>query len=108
MLIPIADNLIPRGCTCKTSFPIPYRAEDILALFITYQQNKITKVEKELSECTFEDGKVSVNLSQEQTLSFEVLVPIRVQIRVRLKDGTATKSTIMETYTDEVLKGGVI
>lgn len=108
MLIPKEYMLIPKGCTCKNGFKFPYRKEDVSAMYVTYQQNRITKVEKDLSECTIEDGKVFVNLSQEQTLSFEELVPIKMQIRVRLKDGTATKSRIMETYTDDVLKGGVI
>ena len=100
--------VIPRGCTCRNSFKFPYVEENVETLFITYQQNKITKVEKQLSDCTFEDGKVCVHLGQDNTLSFEENVPIKVQIRVKLTDGSATKSKIMETYTDTVLKEGVI
>lgn len=100
--------MIAKGCTCKNSFPIPYEKEEIATLFITYQQDKETVIEKSITDCTFEDGMVSVYLSQEETLSFEDDVIIKVQIRGRLNNGAATKSKIMETYTDYVLKKEVI
>lgn len=100
--------MIAKGCTCKNSFPIPYTEEEIAALFVTYQQNNTTVFEKKLADCTFENGNLSVRLSQEETLLFEDNATIRIQVRVRLKDGTATKSNIIETYADSVLKGDVI
>lgn len=103
-----STTIIPRGCTCRNSFDFPNSQEEVATLFITYQQNKLTKFEKDLSECTFSDGKVRVNLSQEQTLSLEEGIPIMIQIRAKLRDGTAIKSDIQEAYTDKVLKEGVI
>ena len=100
--------IIPRGCTCRNSFKFPYAQEDVVTLFITYQQNKITKVENTLEDCSFVNDRVVVNLTQEQTLAFEENIPIKIQIRVKLKDGTASKSNTMEAYTDNVLKDGVI
>lgn len=100
--------MIPKGCTCKNSFPIPHVRDEVVTLFITYQQNKETIVEKNIADCTFENGMVSVYLSQEETLRFKDDVVISVQIRARLTNGAATKSEIIETYTDYVLKKEVI
>ncbi len=100
--------MIVKGCPQRHYFDFPYVGDDVVAIFITYQQNGMTKLEKELDDCTFEDGKVHVNLTQEDTLKFEDDEIVRMQIRVRLKDGFATKSDVVETYTDNILKGGVI
>lgn len=100
--------MIPKGCTCENSFSISFAEEQIDSLRITYKQNKVIKVEKNLKDCTFKDGKVYVALTQEDTLNFEDGEIIRIQIKVKLKTGCVTKSNIIETYTDEVLCDGVI
>lgn len=103
-----SDDLIAKGCTCDHSFTIPYAQGDIVAIVITYQQKGITKVEKTIDDCTFEDGKVQVHLSQEDTLKFEDDAIIKMQIRIRLNSGLVTKSGIVETYTDNALNNEVI
>lgn len=77
-------------------------------MFITYQQNEITVVEKTIDDCSFKEGSVSVALTQEETLEFKSYVQVRIQIRVKLKDGTVTKSNIITTDVDKVLKEGAI
>lgn len=67
-----------------------------------------TIVEKTLDDCSFGDNFISIVLTQEETLMFENRVKVSIQIRVRLKDGTVTKSNIIETDIDRVLKDGVI
>lgn len=103
-----ADDLIAKGCTCENAFSLPYDQSEIAALVITYQQKGVTKVEKTIDDCTFTAGKVHVSLSQEDTLKFDDDAIIRIQIRIRLNNGIVTKSQIVETYTDNVLKDGVI
>ena len=101
--------IIPKGCTCKNSFDFPYSQQEVTTLFITYKQNKVVINEKALEDCVFEsNGKIAVNLSQEQTLRFEDDVPIKVQIRATLRNGAAIKSNVLEAFTDIVLKEGVI
>ena len=100
--------MISKGCTCKHTFAIPFTENQISAIFITYQQDQVTKIEKELSDCEFADGTVSVKLSQEDTLKFDDNAIIKIQIRVKLISGAVTKSEIIETFTDDVLKDGVI
>ena len=101
-------EMIAKGCTCKNTFSIPFAESDIKVIFITYQQKGKTVIEKSLSECTFSEGTVSVILTQEDTLKLDENEYIKIQIRVRLQDGTLTKSKIIETYTDKVLKNEVI
>ena len=100
--------MIAKGCTCKNTFSIPFAESEIKVIFITYQQKGKTVIEKSLPDCTFSDGKVSVVLTQEDTLLLAENEYIEIQIRVRLHDGTLTKSKIVETYTDKVLKNEVI
>lgn len=100
--------MIAKGCTCKNIFTLPFPESEIKALFITYRQNKKNVFEKTLSDCEFGDGTVSVNLTQEDTLKLDDFREIQIQIRVRFSDGSATKSNIVKTYADEVLKNEVI
>lgn len=100
--------MIAKGCTCKNIFSIPYNKNDIDSLFITYQQNGKTVFEKTIAECEFSEGHVSVLLTQEDTLKLNNESVVKMQIRIKLKDGTVTKSKIIETYTDTVLKNEVI
>ena len=100
--------MIAKGCTCRNTFSIPYAKSEIAAIFITYHQRGVTKVEKTIDDCTFTDGKAQVDLSQEDTLKFDDDAIIKIQIRIRLNNGIVTKSQIVETYTDNVLKDGVI
>ena len=100
--------IIPKGCTAKNSFTLPFKEEEIEVLYITYQQSGKTVIEKTLADCSFADNKVLVKLSQEETILFDTNRIIRIQIRIRLKDGTVTKSNVITSTTDILLKTEVI
>ena len=100
--------MIPKGCTCENSFLFPFKREEVENLCIAYKEDDVIKLQKNLEDCTFKDGKIYVSLSQGDTLKFTDNAFIKVQIRVRLKDGATTKSNVMETYTDDVVFDGVI
>lgn len=100
--------MIAKGCTVKNAFSIPYKEDEIDVLYITYQQQGDTVLEKELSDCAFGEGFVSVDLSQEDTLAFQSNQSVQIQIRAKLKNGIATKSKVIKTMTDNILKDGVI
>ena len=93
--------MIPKGCTCENEFSFPFDKDEVVALCVTYKQNKEVKLKKRLDDCTLKDGKIYVALEQEDTLKFDDKGIIRVQIKARLKNGKVPKSNIMETYTDE-------
>ena len=100
--------MICKGCTCRNIFSLPFNENDIDVLFITYQQNGKTVFEKTKDDCEFTDGHVSVLLTQEDTLKLLNESIVKIQIRLKLVNGTVTKSRVIETYTDIVLKNEVI
>lgn len=100
--------MIPKGCTCENSFSFPYDEKDIENIHIAYKENKVMVLEKHLEDCIFQDGKIVVTLSQKDTLKFTDDAFIKIQIRVKFKNGIVTKSNIIETYTDDVIYNGVI
>lgn len=100
--------MIAKGCTVKNTFTIPFSETEIETIFITYGQKGEVVLEKSLADCTFDNGAVSVDLLQEDTLKFCDCAGVQIQIRVKLTNGTATKSNILHVFTDELLKDGVI
>lgn len=100
--------MIPKGCTAQNSFAIPYNAAEVAVVWVTYVQAGAIVLDKMTEDCIIDDGKVTVNLSQEDTLKLEPWTSILVQIRIRLRDGRVTKSKIIETTTDRLLKEMVI
>lgn len=100
---------ISGGCTVTNTFTLPCGSEDIAALYVTYQQNGVTVLEKTKEDCRFQGNTAILSLSQEDTLKFPLEEGvIRIQIRLRTVAGTAMKSAVMTAAPDELLKQGVI
>ena len=100
--------MIEKGCTCINTFEFPFAESEVEAIRITYWQGGKVLFNKELADCSFSDGEVSVHLNQEDTLMFDNRQVIRIQLKVKLVGGAVTKSNIIETITDEVLSCEVI
>lgn len=112
-----------RGTTPTHTFKVGIDLSDIQALFITYQQNGETVVEKTIDdvEIDAENKVIRTTLSQADTLLFESEPTdrccaadhtkdnkVKVQIRIKFADGSATASNTMVTTVDEILKDGEI
>ena len=95
--------MIEKGCTCKNTFTLPFVEDEVKAVRITYSQNDKVLFQKELCDCAFSDGEVSVDLNQEDTLKFDSSQIIKIQLKVKLTSDAVVKSNIIETITDEVL-----
>ena len=95
--------MIGKGCTCKNTFEFPFSEGDVEAIRIAYCQDGKVLFEKHKEDCMFSYSQVSVELNQEDTLMFNSSKIIRIQIKVKLTDGSVTKSNIVETITDELL-----
>jgi hypothetical protein len=91
------------------TFELP-EAIIISALYITFQQNRQTVLEKDLTNVTYEQesGTITLPLSQEDTLLFSELEPVWVQIRLRDNLGNAVASEPMRVNVGEIFKDGVI
>lgn len=105
---------IIRGTTPTVTFKIISSLDltEIAELWITFQK----KIGATVRERTFtlddvaidlDEQTVTMVLTQEDTLSFAENT-INVQLRVRMNDGNAYASSILETTVEKILKDGVI
>ena len=96
-----------RGTTALHEFYTELPTDGLTALYITYVQNDEVIVEKQLSDATLEEGKISVTLSQADTLAF-VAGKARCQIRVKYINDSAFATDEVGCIVMEILKEGEI
>lgn len=98
-----------RGTNPLLTFELP-EPITISALYITFQQNGTTVLEKTLTDAEYnaETGVINLPLTQEDTLLFSDTVPMWVQIRLRDNLGNAVASEPMRVDVGEIYKDGVI
>ena len=112
-----------RGTTPTHTFKLNLSLEGLETLYVTYQQNGETIVEKALGDdgvsVDTENSIITVKLSQAETLLFssnewDKYAPgynenrVRIQVRLGFEDGTRLASNIMNTTAEEILKDGEI
>lgn len=96
-----------RGTTPTLTFTVPFDTADIDKLYLTFEQ-KHMELEKAKDDCTFEEHKVIVTLSQEETLKFSEKEAVSIQMRVKFVGGGVDASNIIRTEFKHILKEGVI
>lgn len=77
-------------------------------IYITYMQNDQVVLEKTLEDCDIDWEYVQFKMTQEETLLFSSDSPVQIQIRGRMKDGTAFATNIVTVSVSDILKDGVI
>ena len=97
-----------RGTTPTHTFEVPFEKATIKTVKITYSQNDNVVFSKKTEDCTIEDGKISVKLTQEETLACKLNSLISIQVRILTQGGDALSSdiivdTIQKSLDDEVL-----
>lgn len=97
-----------RGTTPTLEFTIPFDTSLLAEAWVTLSQNKTVVIDKQLSECQCEGNKMTVKLTQEETLLLKCNCLTEIQIRARTTDGNAVASEIMTVSPDRILKDGVI
>lgn len=97
-----------RGTTPTLEFAIPFETALLAEAYITLSQNRQVVLEKKLEECNCEERKLSVRLTQEETLKLDCECNTEIQIRARTVSGDALASDIITVNTDRILKDGVI
>lgn len=97
-----------RGTTPLHRFTFDLPKETVNAIYITYKQSGQLRIEKSKEDITFEDGYISVKLSQEETLKFTEIGPVEIQIRFTDMSENAYASNVITTKVDRILKEGVI
>ena len=97
-----------RGTTPTLEFIIPFNTDQLAICFITLSQKGLVVVEKTLSNCTRDGNKLSVRLSQEETLKLQHGCVTEIQIRAKTLEGEAIASQIIQVNTQRILRDGVI
>ena len=104
----MSNAAVERGVTPTHIFETGLDLREATVLFITYQQNDRTVLEKTLEDAELSETDIRVSLTQEETLRFRENTLVRIQIRAGFSDGRRVKSEIITTTADELLKEDVI
>jgi len=97
-----------RGTTPTLVFTLPFDVSVIKSAWITFSQNGCEVLTVEGDRCEMTDTKMTVTLSQDETLLFTENCYAEIQIRVLTTYDTSLASDVMRTPVQRVLKGGVI
>ena len=97
-----------RGTTPLLEFAIPFDTSLLAEAYVTLSQKGVVLVDKPLAECKCDADKLSVRLTQEETLKLEDDCTTEIQVRARTTSGDAIASAIIRENTERILKDGVI
>lgn len=100
--------MITRGATITNIFNVEEDFTTATECYITYSQANRTVLEKDIDDVTIAADKITVSMTQEDTLKFAENRPVEIQIRIKLSDDSAYVSNIIRTTATELLKEGVI
>ena len=96
-----------RGTTPTLNFQLPFEVSQITKLNIALSQNDTVVIEKNLSDVTRSGRKISVKLSETETLSLNDKKELEIQLRVAV-GSTKLASNIIKTTVKRILKEGVL
>lgn len=77
-------------------------------VFVTYAQGGKTVLEKSGNTLVISEDSIVTRLTQKETLAFQPVKRVSIQIRYVFPDGTAGASNIMNADVADVLKPGEI
>lgn len=97
-----------RGTTETISYDLPFPADRLAAAYITVKQNGKTMIEKKLEDMAIDGNRISVKLTQTETLALESGVFAMVQLRARDVNGDAFDSEVELVTVGMLLKDGEI
>lgn len=95
-----------RGTTPTHTFVVPIDASDVAKIRVIYSQRGQVILTRDYD--TYQDGKLVVQLSQEDTLKFDDKQPVYIQLRVLTLAGEALASNVIETQSYWLLEDEVL
>ena len=98
-----------RGTTPTHTFILPFDTSLVDEIKITYAQRDEIVLCKNTADCLFEQSRVTVTLSQEDTFKFDCRTQVQIQMRILTVNGEALASLITtldvaKCLDDEVLR----
>lgn len=97
-----------RGTTPTHRYTLPFDESMVRNLRIIYTQGGEKKFVKTLNDCTWEGNTVVVKLTQENTLSFDEMNLVEIQIRALTHEGDAPKSRVIQVNPGRCLEDEVM
>lgn len=98
-----------RGTTPTHTFTSDLDLRSAEVMYMTYKQNGKTILERDLDGIEVEEDKLTIRLTQEETLAFNSMGDeVEIQCRVRFPDDNAAASDILRVPVKRILKDGVI
>ena len=97
-----------RGTTPTHIFNVPFSTSLIKELRISYAQDGLIVLEKTEATATLTDNTISVELTQEETLSFNDKKNIALQVKVLTTDGKVLATQIQQVRVDRCLSEEVL
>lgn len=97
-----------RGTTPTHIFKIPFETANLKEVRIFYAQNKKVVLEKNTADCVMEDNKITVKLTQEETLAFSHMEVFEIQMVVKTLDGTVMATRPWKVHVCDILNDEVL
>lgn len=73
-----------RGTTPTISYTLPFQVSELTDAELTLAQKDEVKVLKKLEHCSCDTHKLSITLTQEETLQLDCSCPAEIQLRVKV------------------------
>lgn len=102
------EKMITRGTTPTLEFTIPFDTALLSEAWVTLSQNDVIIIDKQLKDCSCDAKKLTVDLTQDETLLLDCSCRTEIQLRVKLNDGKALASAVIVVDTERIIKDGVI
>lgn len=96
-----------RGTTPTLTFTLPFSTGDITDAWVTFAQYGTVKIDKPLSACSCSENKLSVTLTQAETLTLSCDYATEIQLSVK-SGNSVFRSKIISVPTERILKDGAI
>lgn len=97
-----------RGTTPTLEFALPFDTDTLAEAYVTLAQGREVVLNKRLTDCECSEKKLTVRLTQAETLALKSDCVTEIQVRVRTQTGDALASNIIKVNTDRILQGGEI
>ncbi len=101
-----------RATTPTFIFRLPIDCSKITKAEVTLSQSGENKLTKQTEDCLMNDKKLTVTLSQEETLLFSDKADVQTQLRILTSDGKVFASQVfsvpvIDSLSEEVLRNDV-
>lgn len=96
-----------RGTTPTLNFTLPFECSTLTACSIAFAQDKVVVLEKTLGDCQMNGNVLSVELTQEDTLSLDCQKVLEIQVRCG-RGAAKLASQIIREDVGRILKDGCL